>query len=67
MDAMEKISQNQVDLAIVDLNMPNMDGFEFIETIRKTEDYKNLPIIILSSEKSEESIQKGRPSAPTAT
>ncbi len=60
MDAMEKISQNQVDLAIVDLNMPNMDGFEFIETIRKTEDYKNLPIIILSSEKSEESIQKGK-------
>ncbi len=54
MDAMEKISQNQVDLAIVDLNMPNMDGFEFIETIRKTEDYKNLPIIILSSEKNEE-------------
>ena len=60
MDAMEKISQNQVDLAIVDLNMPNMDGFEFIETIRKTDDYKNLPIIILSSEKSEESIQKGK-------
>ncbi|HDR04149.1 MAG TPA: response regulator [Candidatus Marinimicrobia bacterium] len=59
MDALEKISQTAVDLAIVDLNMPNMDGFELIETIRQSEDYKNLPIIILSSERGEGTKQRG--------
>jgi len=60
MDALEKASQTKISLAIVDLNMPNMDGFELIRTIRQSEDYKDLPIIILSSERSDESIQKGR-------
>ena len=35
MDALEKISTApQVDLVIVDLNMPNMDGSEFIQNLR---------------------------------
>ena len=60
MDALEKISQAKVDLAIVDLNMPNMDGFELIETIRNSEDYAELPVIILSSERGESTIQRGK-------
>jgi len=60
MDALEKLSQTRVDLAIVDLNMPNMDGFELIETIRGSEDYAELPVIILSSERSEATIARGK-------
>jgi two-component system chemotaxis response regulator CheY len=60
MDALEKISQTKVDLAIVDLNMPDMDGFELIETLRKSEDYQDLPVIILSSERGEESKRRGK-------
>jgi len=60
MDALEKMSQTHVDLAIVDLNMPNMDGYELIETIRSSEDYSDLPVIILSSEGSEAAIEKGK-------
>lgn len=60
MDALEKISRNPVDLAIVDLNMPNMDGFELIRAIRNSEDLKSLPVIILSSETSEKSKQLGK-------
>ncbi|OIO63911.1 MAG: response regulator [Candidatus Marinimicrobia bacterium CG1_02_48_14] len=60
MDALEKISRNTVDLAIVDLNMPNMDGFELIRAIRNSPDLKTLPVIILSSETSEKSKQLGR-------
>ncbi len=38
MDALEKVSQiPKLDLVIVDLNMPNMDGFEFIENFRQDE------------------------------
>ena len=60
MDALEKLSQTHVDLAIVDLNMPNMDGFELIETIRASQDYTDLPVIILSSERGEETIARGK-------
>ncbi len=60
MDALEKIAQTKIDLAIVDLNMPNMDGFELIQYLRQSQDYKDLPIIILSSERSESSQKRGK-------
>ena len=61
MDALEKMSQTpSLDLVIVDLNMPNMDGFEFIENLRSSEVHKDVPVIILSSERSEESKERGK-------
>jgi two-component system chemotaxis response regulator CheY len=55
MDAMEKVSSlnESVDLVITDLNMPNMDGFELIATLRQSEQYSRTPIIILSSAEDE--------------
>ena len=61
MDALEKISTaRQVDLVIVDLNMPNMDGYEFIQHLRGSDHHKDVPIIILSSERSDESKKRGK-------
>jgi DNA-binding response OmpR family regulator len=61
MDALEKISQAPViDLIIIDLNMPNMDGYECIQNIRKSDVHSEVPIIILSSERGEDSKQRGK-------
>lgn len=50
MDASEKISTApQAKLVIADLNMPNMDGYEFIQNLRGSDPQKDVPIIILSS------------------
>jgi two-component system chemotaxis response regulator CheY len=49
MDAMEKLPSARIDLVITDLNMPNMDGYEFIRTLRESDQYRDLPVIILSS------------------
>lgn len=49
MDALEKLPREKVDLVITDLNMPNMDGFEFIRALRDNPAYRELPVIILSS------------------
>lgn len=49
MDALEKMPRETVDLIITDLNMPDMDGFEFIKSLRETPEYKHIPVIILSS------------------
>ena len=59
MEALEKLPQREVDLIITDLNMPNVDGFELISTIRGNEEYTDIPIIILSSLSSQDEVNKG--------
>lgn len=61
MDAIETLSNlsEDVDLIITDLNMPNLDGYGLIETVRQNQEYKNTPIIILSSEEGEEDRARG--------
>lgn len=59
MEALEKFPLQKVDLLVTDLNMPNIDGFSLIKTIREDPEYKDLPIIILSSLGKEEDIRRG--------
>ncbi len=59
MDAMEKIPLHEFDLVITDLNMPNVDGYALIKSLRENPFYKELPIIILSSLGKDEDIKKG--------
>lgn len=61
MDAIEKLSNHSssIDLIITDLNMPNVDGYEFISTLRRNSKYQEIPIIILSSEEEEADKKKG--------
>ena len=49
MDALEKLPTGKFDLVITDLNMPTMDGFELIKTLRESAEFKDLPVIILTS------------------
>jgi two-component system chemotaxis response regulator CheY len=60
MDALEKLPSNSFDLVITDLNMPNMDGFELIRSLRENPQYRELPVIILSSLGDSASIETGR-------
>lgn len=50
---------------ITDINMPRMDGFEFIEAVRALEQYKHLPMIVLTTESDPE--KKARARAVGAT
>lgn len=61
MDALEKLSNmpQSVDLVITDLNMPNLDGYGLISTLRDNEQHRATPIIILSSEEAEDDRRKG--------
>ncbi|MGB5287152.1 MAG: response regulator [Ignavibacteriaceae bacterium] len=43
---MDSVRNMQLDLAIIDLDMPDIDGVELIGNIKSTEQFKNLPIII---------------------
>ncbi|MFP4528657.1 MAG: response regulator [Candidatus Kapaibacterium sp.] len=59
MEALEKLPLEKVDLLITDLNMPNIDGLKLIRTLRESEEYRNMPIIILSSLSRDEDINQG--------
>lgn len=47
------------DIILLDLCMPEMDGFQVMEKLKTDERYKNIPIIFLSGDNDEESREKG--------
>ncbi len=51
LDALEQLQQMTIppDLLLVDIEMPRMDGYEFINTLRKQIEYVHLPVIVLTS------------------
>ncbi len=48
-DALQQLEVETPDLILLDLDMPRMDGFEFAEAVRSHKDYKNIPIIVITS------------------
>lgn len=60
LDGLEKLyAAEHVDLIISDVNMPRMDGFTFIKNVREQEAYRDLPIVVLSTEGQDRDIQHG--------
>lgn len=58
-EALEFLNSNRVDLVILDINMPNMNGFEVCLRIRQRFALDDLPIIFLTSREDTDSITKG--------
>lgn len=59
MEALEKLPTSKIDLVMTELNMPNIDGYTLIKTLRNNPAYKLIPIIIYSSLAKAENIQLG--------
>jgi len=63
LEALELVKKGKVDLALVDWNMPDMDGCEFIQVIRKNSKYKDMRMIMVTTEttisKVEEALKAG--------
>ena len=58
-EALEKLSGNQIDLILLDILMPGMDGFEVIRRIRQDNVHRMVPIILVTSLKESEDRVKG--------
>jgi two-component system chemotaxis response regulator CheY len=67
-DALEKIQQSEeeYEFFIIDINMPRMDGFELITNLRNMFDYMSTPIMVLTTERSNEMKEKGRIAGATS-
>ena len=52
-EAMTFLSDNRVDLILCDINMPVMDGLEFVKAIRGLPNAKDVPVVMITTEGSE--------------
>jgi two-component system chemotaxis response regulator CheY len=60
-EAMEKVLTQTYDLAIVDINMPRMDGISFVRSLRRsTPDVASLPALMITTEAGQQDIVDAR-------
>ena len=57
LEALTIFKTRTIDLCIVDINMPTMDGFEFVETVRKTD--PTIPVLLLSARDAPTDVARG--------
>lgn len=53
-DGLKKLSSGKVDLILTDINMPIMDGLKLVNLVRSNDSYKNIPIVIITTEGAQE-------------
>lgn len=58
-EALKILPQQEYDLIVTDINMPDINGLELINFIKNNPRYKHIPIIIVSTERSEEDKKRG--------
>ncbi len=54
LDALKKLSSMAFDIIITDINMPIMDGLKLVKRVRSDERYKDIPVVIITTEGGEE-------------
>jgi two-component system chemotaxis response regulator CheY len=64
-DAWEKAGGRSFDLVLTDQNMPRMDGISLTKKLRESPQFKQTPILILTTESSDQMKQAGRSAGAT--
>lgn len=65
MEALEWLALNEVDIVITDINMPRLDGFGLIEKLRAGSRHRDRPILVLTTESSDEKKARARSAGAT--
>jgi two-component system chemotaxis response regulator CheY len=58
-EALKTLPTRHFDLIITDINMPDINGLELIGYVKSNPTYRDIPLIIVSTEKSEEDKKRG--------
>ena len=64
-DGLEKAKNRVVDLVLTDQNMPRMDGLSLIKSLRDMPTYSSVPILMLTTESSDEMKARGKAAGAT--
>jgi two-component system, chemotaxis family, chemotaxis protein CheY len=57
-EALEKLKTEKVGLILSDINMPNMDGIEFLTKVKADETHKHVPILMVTTEGSQAKVMQ---------
>lgn len=57
-EALRKIAQQSFDIIITDINMPILDGLKLVKRLRADANYRDVPIVIITTEGAEEDRQR---------
>ena len=55
-EALEAMKAQAVGLVLSDIGMPNMDGIEFLRSVKANESWKGIPVVMVSSEGSQSKV-----------
>jgi len=58
-EALKMLPARKYDLIITDINMPDINGLELVSFVKKDERYNNIPMLIISTERSEVDKKRG--------
>jgi DNA-binding response OmpR family regulator len=59
-EAVKKIHEPNIDIILLDIILPDFDGFEILKKIKEDKIIKNIPVIIFSNLSDEKDIEKGK-------
>ncbi len=59
-DGLDKCNGSEINFFLVDVNMPVMDGFEFVKELKKKEKYSSVPVVFLTTESSADKKAMGK-------
>ena len=62
---LEVLADETPDVIVTDINMPRMDGFGFIEGVRRSERHRAVPILVLTTESDAEKRSRARSAGAT--
>lgn len=57
-EALEVLNSQWVDLILSDIHMPVMDGYQFLAELRKREEFKDVPVVLVTTEGDEKKLEK---------
>jgi len=57
-EALDVLKQNTVQLIFSDINMPNMDGIQFLSAMRQLPGYKSTPVVMVTTEGSQTKVME---------
>lgn len=66
LDALRKIAGARFDIILTDINMPILDGLKLVKRLRSDEAYREVPVVIITTESAEEDRQRALALGATA-